>query len=161
MQKHIFYSIFSISTLIAGAAVARAATDLSAAMVDVKIATISQMYQQDAESEGFGDIPILVEYGTPELQSAFALEQDYYEREQMSCNVGHDVLWDSQDPDYLQKREITMADNGLVKVSLAQGDDIYYELVCDNTNNKSSCEVNDVMFANKISLKDYLFENCR
>lgn len=163
MQKHILYSVFYILVLTVGSGVALAATNLLETATDIKIATISQMYQQDIESEGFSDIPVLVAYGTSELQAALKLEQDYYEREQMSCSIGHDVLWDSQDPDYLQEKQITMTDDGLVNVSLAQGSNIYYELTCANTNDtvNMSCDVNDVVLAEDVSLKDYLNDSCR
>lgn len=167
MQKSILYPILYISLSISGLSVAIAAIDNTVmptqTYVSYKLAIISQMYKQDAESEGFGDIPILVEYGTSELQAALALEQDYYDRTQMSCNVGFDILWHSQDPDYAQDKQITMTDTGLVKVSLTQARDVYYELVCDNTNykNNNRCQIDDVIFSEDISLKAYLFEQCR
>ena len=131
---------------------------------DVQIAVISQMYEQDISAEGFSEKPILLEYSTAELQAAFALEQAYYDREQISCNIGHDILWDSQDPDYSQDKQFAMTEQGLVKVSLAQGSDIYYELACSSIDEKAECKIADVMLDEDIygspTLKSYLIKNC-
>ncbi len=167
MQKSILFPVFYVSLSISGLSIAIAAIDNTLTPAQTyashKIAIISQMYEQDASVEGLSETPILIEYSTLELQDAFTLEQDYYDRTQMNCNVGFDILWDSQDPDYAQDKQITMTDTGLVKVSLAQGSDIYYELTCDDANHKNnkSCQIDDVIFSEDISLKAYLFEQCR
>lgn len=128
-----------------------------------KIATISKMYQQDVSNQGM-DYPVLAQYSDKDLQAAFALEQDYFEREQMSCNIGHDILWNSQDPDYAQDKQFAITEQGLVKVSLAQGQDIYYELACAITDEQAECKIADVMLDEDIyaspTLKSYLIKNC-
>lgn len=76
----------------------------------------------------------------------------------MSCHVGYDVLWNSQDPDYQQDKQFAITDKGLVKVSLAQGDDVYYDLTCDNKN----CQVADVILTDQgKSLREHLLKACR
>ncbi len=125
MQKSILFPVFYVSLSISGLSIAIAAIDNTLTPAQTyashKIAIISQMYEQDASVEGLSETPILIEYGTLELQDAFTLEQDYYDRTQMNCNVGFDILWDSQDPDYAQDKQITMTDTGLVKVSSHAG----------------------------------------
>ena len=90
------------------------------------------------------------------------LEQDYFDKEQISCHIGYDVLWSSQDPDYTQDKTFSMMTSGLVQVNLAQGDnvhsDVYYELVCD----ESVCQIADVILYNDgASLREHLIKSCR
>ncbi len=126
-----------------------------------KIATIAKMYQQDVDNQG-DDYPlVLQQYGSQDLQAAMKLEQAYFDREQMSCNIDYDVLWDSQDPDYLQDKKFAMTEQGLVQVSLAQGSEINFEVSCDGTDNKMACHVTDVILEDTTSLKKYLNESCR
>lgn len=68
------------------------------------------------------------------------------------------LLWSSQDPDYGQDKQFSVTTQGLVKVSLAQGNDVYYELSC----NDSSCQVADVILdEDGTSLREHLQEACR
>lgn len=124
----------------------------------MKLATIAKMYQQDANNQG-QDYPVTLEqYGSQELQVAMQLERDYFDREQMSCHIGYDVLWNSQDSDYEQGRQFSMTEQGLVKVSLEYGGEVYYDLSCDD----SDCEVADVILDEEgNSLREYLLEACR
>ncbi|MBP2280963.1 hypothetical protein H4W00_001776 [Psychrobacter sp. PL19] len=123
----------------------------------IKEATITKMYEQDVINQGMDDPVVLQQYGSQELQAAMKLERDYFDREQMSCHIGYDVLWDSQDPNYEQDKQFSVTEQGLVKVSLAQGSDVYYELSCDNSN----YQVTDVILDDQgNSLKDYLKEAC-
>lgn len=126
----------------------------------IKIATIAKMYEQDISNQGMDYPVVLQQYGSQELQAAMQLEQDYFKREQASCHIGYDVLWNSQDPDYEQEMQFSLAEQGLVQVSLAQGDDVYYEMTC----NDSSCQVADVILDTSLygskTLKDYLTKNC-
>ncbi|WP_227671422.1 hypothetical protein [Psychrobacter sp. 72-O-c] len=74
----------------------------------------------------------------------------------MSCHIGYDVLWDSQDPDYEQNKQFSMTEQELVEVSLAQESKVYYDLSCDD-----ACQVTDVILdEDGSSLKDYLMEAC-
>ena len=129
-----------------------------------KLTTITTMYQQDIDNQGMDDPVVLQQFGSPELQAAFRLEQAYFDREQMSCNIGHDVLWDSQDPDYAQNKQFAITEQGLVKVSLAQGSDIYYELACTSMDEEAQCQIADVVLDKDIyesqTLKSYLIKNC-
>ena len=128
----------------------------------MKIDTIGKMYRQDVNNQGQDYPVVLQQYASPELQAAMQLEQAYFDREQMSCHIGYDVLWSSQDPDYEQDKRFSVTTQGLVKVSLAQGDDIYYKLSCDSVDNKAACQVTDVILdEDGTSLREYLQKNCR
>ena len=131
-----------------------------ATMKAVKIATISKMYQQDIDEQGMSNPVVLQQYANTELQAAMKLEQAYFDKNQMSCNVDYDVLWDSQDPDYTQDKKLSMTEQGLVQVSLAQGSDIYYELSCDD--NDKDCQIADVILDDDgKTLRKHLLEACR
>ena len=124
----------------------------------MKTATISKMYHQDIENEGMNNPVILQQYANDDLLAAMQLEQDYFDRHQMSCNIDYDVLWDSQDPDYTQDKDFLVTDKGLVQVSLAQGSNIYYELSCTDDN----CQVADVILdEDGNTLRNHLLETCR
>lgn len=128
----------------------------------MKVATIAKMYEQDISNQGMDNPVVLQQYANSELQAAMQLEQDYFDKEQMSCHVGYDVLWDSQDPDYEQEKEFSITEQGLVKVSLAQGSNVYYDLSCDGMNKEIKYQVADViMDEDGASLREYLLETCR
>ena len=129
---------------------------------DMKIETIAKMYEQDISNQGMDNPVVLQQYANLDLQAAMKLEQDYFDREQMSCHVGYDVLWNSQDPDYEQEKQFSITDKGLVKVSLAQGSNVYYDLSCDGIGEEAKCQVADViMDKDEGSLKEYLLQTCR
>ena len=128
----------------------------------MKIDTIGKMYQQDVNNQGQDYPVVLQQYASPELQAAMQLEQAYFDRDQISCHIGYDVLWNSQDPDYEQDKQFSVTTQGLVQVSLAQGDEVYYELSCDGDNNKAACQVTDVILdEDGTSLREYLQKSCR
>ena len=128
----------------------------------IKIATISNMYQQDVSNQGMDNPVVLQQYADPDLQAAMQIEQDYFDREQISCHVDYDVLWDSQDPDYAQDKQFSMTDQGLVQVSLAHGSNVYYELSCNGTDDDANCRVADVILdEDGKSLRKHLLETCR
>ena len=128
----------------------------------MKVSTIAKMYQQDMNNKGQDYPVVLQQYASPELQAAMQLEQTYFDREQISCHIGYDVLWKSQDPDYEQDKQFSVTTQGLVQVSLAQGDEVYYELSCDGDNNKAACQVTDVILdEDGTSLRKYLQKSCR
>ena len=123
-----------------------------------KIATIKKMYQQDIDNEGQDSPVVLQQYASKDLQAAMQLEKDYFDKTQISCHIGYDVLWDSQDPDYTQDKKFSVTKQGLVQVDLAQGSTIDYELACDD----KECRVHDVIVDNNgTSLKSYLKEECQ
>lgn len=133
-----------------------------ATMADMKIATITKMYQQDIDDQGMSNPMVLQQYANADLQAAMQLEQNYFDKNQTSCHVGYDVLWDSQDPDYTQDKKFSMTDKGLVQVSLAQGSDIFYELSCDVDDKDSDCKVADVILnEDGRTLRDHLLETFR
>ena len=137
-------------------------TEPSQTQAAMKVATIEKMYQQDVSNQGM-DYPVVLEqYGNQELQVAMKLERDYFDREEMSCHIGYDVLWDSQDPDYEQEKQFSLTEKGLVKVSLAQGSNVYYDLSCDGIDDSVDCKVADVILdEDGASLKEYLLKTCR
>lgn len=157
MQK----MIFSILMLIMGVSAMTATANLTEPLqkaFSIKVSTIAKMYQQDVNNQGQDYPVVLQQYGNKELQAAMQLEKDYFDRKQISCHIGYDVLWSSQDPDYGQDKQFSVTTQGLVKVSLAQGNDVYYELSC----NDSSCQVADVILdEDGTSLREHLQEACR
>lgn len=127
----------------------------------IKIATITQMYQQDIDDQGMSNPAVLQQYANMDLKEAMQLEQDYFDKTQTSCNIDYDVLWDSQDPDYTQDKKFEVTKQGLVQVSLAQGRDIYYELSCD-IDGSPDCQVADVILNDDgETLRKHLLETCR
>ena len=130
------------------------------AMADIKIATITKMYQQDIDDQGMSNPVVLQQYADADLQAAMQLEQEYFDKTQTSCNIDYDVLWNSQDPDYEQDKKFSITDQGLVQVSLAQGSYIYYELSCDDSD--KTCQVEDVVLdQDSKTLRQHLLETCR
>ena len=150
-------SIIGLTTVGSAIADVTQTDDTKAAM---KIAAITKMYKQDIDDEGMSNPTVLRQYADDDLQAAIQLEQDYFDKHQLSCNVDYDVLWNSQDPDYTQDKKFSVTDKGLVHVNLAQGSDIYYELSCDDKN--ANCQVADVIL-NKDgdTLRNHLLETCR
>ena len=123
-----------------------------------KIAVIKKMYQQDVDNQEQEHPAVLQQYASKDLKAAMQLEQDYFDKTQMSCHIGHDVLWDSQDPDYTQDKKFSVTKQGLVQVDLAQGSTVDYEVTCDD----NACLVNDVIVDNNdTSLKAYLKKECQ
>lgn len=128
----------------------------------MKITTITKMYEQDISNEGMDNPVVLQQYASPDLQAAMQLERDYFDKEQMSCHIGYDVLWNSQDPDYAQDKQFSMTEQGLVKVSLAHDSNVYYDVACDGNRESAECKVADVILdEDGASLKNYLLETCR
>ena len=132
------------------------------AMADIKIATITKMYQQDIDDQGMSNPAVLQQYANADLQAAMQLAQNYFDKNQMSCNFDYDVLWDSQDPDYTQDKNFSMTEQGLVQVSLAQGSDIYYDLSCGSDDERSDCQIaNVILDQDGRTLRKHLLETCR
>ena len=130
------------------------------AIANIKIATITKMYQQDIDDQGMSHPVVLQQYADADLQAAMQLEQAYFDKTQTSCNIDYDVLWNSQDPDYTQDKKFSIIAQGLVQVSLAQGSDIYYELSCDDSD--KTCQVADmVLDQDGKMLRQHLLETCR
>lgn len=157
MQKSIIFITMSIIGLLAITANANLAEPLQKDLA-LKIETIAKMYEQDIHNQG----TTLQQYANPELQAAMQLEQDYFDKQQVSCHIGYDVLWSSQDPDYAQDKTFSLTTTGLVQVNLAQVDDVsnqvYYELVCD----ESVCQIADVILDSEgTSLREHLIKSCR
>ena len=157
MQKYILYLLLPMIGIVIALDAVASDMELQPRLSAIKIATVEKMYQQEVSNEGMDNPVVLQQYSSPELKAAFKLADDYFDREQLSCAIDHDVLWDSQDPDYRQDKQFAITEQGLVQVSLAQGSNIYYELSCDD----SVCQIADVVLAENVSLKAYLLQSCQ
>ena len=159
MPTHYSLTLLAMGLIATNSAIADIA-ESTQTYAAIKIATISNMYQQDVNNQGMDNPVVLQQYADPDLQAAMQIEQDYFDREQISCHVDYDVLWDSQDPDYAQDKQFSMTDQGLVQVSLAHGSNVYYELSCNGTD--ADCRVADVILdEDGKSLRKHLLETCR
>ena len=67
-------------------------TNISPKRAAMKIATITKMYQQDIGDEGMSNPAVLQQYANEYLQAAMQLEQDYFDKHQMSCNIADVIL---------------------------------------------------------------------
>ena len=155
--------LLTIGLMTVGNAIAAAVTNENQRLAAMKVATITKMYQQDIDDQGMSNPMVLQQYADTDLKAAMQLEQAYFDKNQMSCNIDYDVLWNSQDPNYTQDKKISMTEQGLIQVSLAQGSDIYYELSCDDSNkDNAACQVADVILdKDGKTLRKHLLENCR
>lgn len=161
MPTHYSLTLLAMGLIATNSAIADIA-ESTQTYAAIKIATISNMYQQDVSNQGVDNPVVLQQYADPDLQAAMQIEQDYFDREQISCHVDYDVLWDSQDPDYAQDKQFSMTDQGLVQVSLAHGSNVYYELSCNGTGDDADCRVVDVILdEDGKSLRKHLLETCR
>ena len=161
MPTHYSLTLLAMGLIATNSAIADIA-ESTQTYAAIKIATISNMYQQDVSNQGVDNPVVLQQYADPDLQAAMQIEQDYFDREQISCHVDYDVLWDSQDPDYAQDKQFSMTDQGLVQVSLAHGSNVYYELSCNGTGEDANCRVADVILdEDGKSLRKHLLETCR
>ena len=161
MPTHYSLTLLAMGLIATNSAIADIA-ESTQTYAAIKIATISNMYQQDVSNQGMDNPVVLQQYADPDLQAAMQIEQDYFDREQISCHVDYDVLWDSQDPDYTQDKQFSMTDQGLVQVSLAHGSNVYYELSCNGTGEDANCRVADVILdEDGKSLRKHLLETCR
>lgn len=161
MPTHYSLTLLAMGLIATNSAIADIA-ESTQTYAAIKIATISNMYQQDVSNQGMDNPVVLQQYADPDLQAAMQIEQDYFDREQISCHVDYDVLWDSQDPDYTQDKQFSMTDQGLVQVSLAHGSNVYYELSCNGTGDDANCRVADVILdEDGKSLRKHLLETCR
>ena len=161
MPTHYSLTLLAMGLIATNSAIADIA-ESTQTYAAIKIATISNMYQQDVNNQGMDNPVVLQQYADPDLQAAMQIEQDYFDREQISCHVDYDVLWDSQDPDYTQDKQFSMTDQGLVQVSLAHGSNVYYELSCNGTGDDADCRVADVILdEDGKSLRKHLLETCR
>ena len=161
MPKHYSLTLLTMVLIATNSAIADTA-ESAQTYAATKITTISEMYQRDVSNQGMDNPTVLQQYADPDLQAAMQIEQDYFDREQISCHVDYDVLWDSQDPDYTQDKQFSMTDQGLVQVSLAHGSNVYYELSCNGTDDDADCRVADVILdEDGKSLRKHLLETCR
>jgi len=119
-----------------------------------KAALIKTMYEQDVKNEGSA-APILAKFANPKLTAALKLEQDYFDKNQEICGADVDVIWDSQDPDYVMPK--LSAENGKIKAHLNQGSDVYFDVDCSG----NTCKISDVTLDGVGSLKAHLIKNCK
>lgn len=118
-----------------------------------KAALITTMYQQDIKSQGVSS-SVLAKFASPKLAKALKLEQDYFDKSQMICGTDSDVIWDSQDPDYVMPK--ISAANNKIKAQLSHGSDVYFDFDCKGDN----CQIADVTLGTGESLSKTLTQNC-
>lgn len=150
MQYQLFIRLFLSSIFAISLPAAAASSSQDAA----KLSTVKTMYQQDISNEG-SVTPVLTKFASPELAQALKLEQDYFDKTQMICGTGADVIWDSQDPDFVMPK--LSAQNGKIKAHLSHGSEVYYQLECTG----DTCKINDVTLDGVKSLQSMLTANCK
>lgn len=118
-----------------------------------KLTAIKSLYQQDINDQG-SQSSVLIKFAAPDLKGALQREQDYFDKNQQICGVDYDVIWDSQDPEFVMPK--ISADNDRIKATLGHGTDIYYQLDCQG----DSCQITDVTLTGGGSLKSTLNSSC-
>lgn len=122
---------------------------------DIQVTTIKSLYQQaKAKRQG---MEILPKYADSTLAQALNVKAQYGE----VCGTDHDVVWQSQDPEYNRKLTFTNLGNNQIKVNLGksqwhQPNSVIYKLNCAG----NSCKVSDVMEGNE-SLKQNILNECQ
>ena len=121
---------------------------------DRQVETIKALYQQaKAQQQG---MEILEKYADNSLAQAFKVKAQNGE----VCGTDHDVVWQSQDPEYDRKLTFTKLGNNRVKVNLAKGQwhepsSVVYQLKCKGNH----CQVSDVI-EGRNSLKQDILDEC-
>lgn len=121
---------------------------------DRQVETIKALYQQaKAQQQG---MEILEKYADSSLAQAFKVKAQNGE----VCGTDHDVVWQSQDPEYDRKLTFTKLGNNRVKVNLAKGQwhepgSVVYQLKCKGNH----CQVSDVI-EGRNSLKQDILDEC-
>lgn len=113
-----------------------------------KLDTIKHMYQVDKKAQQGNQTLIL--FTDRSLQRLF---------EQMPAEevcLDHDVMWQSQDPDYRKKLRFSTAKDGRVNVKLGSSASVSYSLNCIG----SQCKITDAFDDGKVSIKKTIIENC-
>lgn len=122
---------------------------------DRQVETIKALYQQaKAKQQG---MEMLAKYADSSLAQAFKVKA----RQDDVCGTDHDVVWQSQDPEYDRKLTFTKLGNNRVKVNLAKGQchepsSVVYQQKCKGNH----CQVSDVI-ERKDSLKQDILDKCR
>ncbi|WP_314885485.1 hypothetical protein [Psychrobacter immobilis] len=91
MPTHYSLTLLAMGLITTNSAIADIA-ESTQTYAAIKIATISNMYQQDVNNQGMDNPVVLQQYADPDLQAAMQIEQDYFDREQISCHVDYDIL---------------------------------------------------------------------
>ena len=113
-----------------------------------KLDAVKHMYQVDKKVQQGNQTLIL--FADRSLQRVF---------EQMPADevcLDHDVMWQSQDPNYRQKLRFYTAQNGRVNVKLGSSASVSYSLICTG----SQCKITDAFDDGKVSIKKTIIENC-
>ncbi len=122
---------------------------------DIQIETVKKMYQAGKKSEQ--GMEMIEKYADAGLKQAFKVQEKFGEM----CGFEHDVMWQSQDPEYNRALTFTKLANNQVKVNLAKGkwhsaSSVTYTLSC----NGNTCKVADVRDTSG-SLKQNILKECR
>jgi len=107
----------------------------------LKINTIKNMYKEELKTHKGNQI--LYQYSTKELKTL--LDKDTNSLGE-SCVIDHNILMQSQDPDYENARfEFSLDDLNLIKVDIDGKEPVLFDLECNN----GICKVKDVFINNQ------------
>lgn len=122
---------------------------------DPYIQTVKDIYNLSKRSQN--SMQVLEFYSDTSLKDAFDLHTQNGE----VCGFDHDVLWESQDPEYNRSLKFMKLGKNQVKVSLGKGKwdragTVILTLKCDG----NDCKVSDVRDSSG-SLKNNILRECR
>lgn len=147
MKKNFFKSLLI--------AISITSTPLVFAQDNLAVQTVKEMYDLGKRYEKGMEIIHL--FADESLTQAFNHEAEYTDG---ICAYDHDLLWQSQDPEYNRKLTFTHLGNNSVKVNLGKGQwhqpsTVNFKMACKN----GVCKVNDVI-EDGTSLKANIYKNC-
>lgn len=116
----------------------------------LKVTTIKKMYQVDKKSQkGNGT---LYSFADTNLKRAI----DLVPQGDMCGPIDHDIIWQSQDPDYGASLAVSNEPNGRVKVKIGSSSIVSYALKCNN----SACKITDAFDEGRSSVKQAFIKDC-
>ncbi|WP_374254226.1 hypothetical protein [Acinetobacter brisouii] len=122
---------------------------------DPYIQTVKDMYNLGKKSES--GMQVIELYSDASLKQAFNLQA----RNGEVCGFDHDVMWQSQDPEYNKSLKFDKLGQNKVKVSLGKGKwdhagTVVYTLKCNGNN----CKVSDIQDSGG-SVKQNILRECK
>lgn len=122
---------------------------------DPYIQTVKDMYNLGKKAQN--SMQVLELYSDTSLKQAF----DLHARNGEVCGFDHDVMWESQDPEYTRSLKFSKLGQNQVKVSLSKGKwdsagTVVFTLKC----NGNDCKVSDV-HDDSGSLKKNILRECK
>lgn len=116
----------------------------------LKMQLIQQMYGLDKKAQ-HGNATLNL-FADRALQDAFKLIP-----KGEICGIDHDVMWQSQDPNYQSRLSFSKLQNGKINVIVGNSGTVSYALNCKGT----LCKITDAFDAGKQSVKKRLITDCR